>query len=79
MTHEDKIYELEQRIAYYKNQNLMIDNKERLSSSDYERRNQNVQTIKDIQQWIEDLNPVRVDSMGSISEDGVLRKGNWNG
>ena len=55
MTREDKIYELEQRIAYYNNQALMLNHKDHLSDFDYKWLNDIRLCIDGLSEWINDL------------------------
>ena len=46
---------LKQRIAYYKNQNLILDNKERMATSDYEWIKHNNDMLADLKRWIKEI------------------------
>lgn len=71
----DRIYELEQRIAYYKMQRNNLDHKDTWSKSDYEWSDKLRDNITNLENWIKEIQAesVRVTSAGEIIEDGILR------
>ena len=70
MTPEQKIYEIQKRIEFYKMQKTNLSNKTTFAQSDYTWDRELSRDIAALQGWIEEIKSgaVRVSSAGEITE-----------